>query len=101
MFALIERLIFFLFLFSALRSGLQFILRIWRGSQTRAPFPGGQPSRSRGAAPGTAAGSTLLHQDPVCGTFVPVTTSLKRMVAGEPVYFCSQACRDQYLVHAK
>jgi YHS domain-containing protein len=42
-----------------------------------------------------------LQKDPVCGTFVPVTTSLKRIIAGEAVYFCSQACRDQYLVHAK
>jgi len=37
-----------------------------------------------------------LRKDPVCGTFVPVATSLKRAVKGETVYFCSAACRDRF-----
>jgi uncharacterized protein len=42
-----------------------------------------------------------LRKDPVCGTFVPVATSLKRVVNGETIYFCSAACRDQFPVSAK
>ena len=90
MFALIERLIFFLFLLSAIRSGLQFILRLWRGSQSRAP----QPSQSR--PPASPTGSTLLHQDPVCGTYVAADTSLKQIFGGKVVHFCSEECRDRY-----
>jgi len=39
-----------------------------------------------------------LKQDPVCGTFVPTATSVKQTVNGEPVYFCSVACRDKFKV---
>ena len=37
-----------------------------------------------------------LKQDPVCGTFVPTTSSVRKTVNGELVYFCSAACRDKY-----
>ncbi len=90
MFALIERLIFFLFLLSAIRSALQFILRLWRGaqSQPRASVPNSPPASS--------SASTLLHQDPVCGTYVAADTSLKRIFNGKVVHFCSPECRDRY-----
>lgn len=39
-----------------------------------------------------------LKQDPVCGTFVPITTSIRQTVNGEQVYFCSVACRDKFKV---
>jgi YHS domain-containing protein len=100
MFALIERLIFFLFLLSAIRSALQFILRLWRGSQSRAGMSArmskDQPSQPRASAPGAASASTLLHQDPVCGTYVAADTSLKRIFGGKVVHFCSAECRDKY-----
>jgi uncharacterized protein len=37
-----------------------------------------------------------LKKDPVCGTYVPVTTSVKKTVGGEVIHFCSAACRDRY-----
>ena len=37
-----------------------------------------------------------LKQDPVCGTFVAVSSSIKRTVNGEVIHFCSTACRDKY-----
>ncbi len=40
--------------------------------------------------------SGQLKRDPVCGTYVPVDTSLTKTVRGETVYFCSAACRDAY-----
>ena len=48
------------------------------------------------ATTGTIGGE--LKQDPVCGTFVPTTTSVKKTVNGELVHFCSVACRDKYEV---
>ncbi|MBZ5592728.1 MAG: hypothetical protein LAP39_10865 [Acidobacteriia bacterium] len=39
-----------------------------------------------------------LKQDPVCGTFVPVATSVKKTINGELVHFCSVACRDKFKV---
>ena len=37
-----------------------------------------------------------LKKDPVCGTFVAVTSSIKRNVDGQVIHFCSTACRDKY-----
>jgi YHS domain-containing protein len=37
-----------------------------------------------------------LKQDPVCGTFIPVATSIKKTVNGGVVHFCSTECRDKY-----
>jgi len=37
-----------------------------------------------------------LKKDPVCGTFVSTGTSVKQMVNGELVHFCSTACRDKF-----
>jgi YHS domain-containing protein len=37
-----------------------------------------------------------LKKDPVCGTFVAVTSSIKRNVDGQVIHFCSTACRDRY-----
>ena len=37
-----------------------------------------------------------LKKDPVCGTFVAVTSSIKRTVDGQVIHFCSTTCRDRY-----
>ena len=37
-----------------------------------------------------------LKRDPVCGTFVPAATAVRRTDAGETLYFCSPECRDRY-----
>ena len=41
-----------------------------------------------------------LKRDPVCGTFVPTATSVKKSVHGETVHFCSTDCRDRYTTTA-
>ena len=51
-----------------------------------------RPSESRRSA----ELSGELRKDPVCGTFVPAATSLKKTVRGEVIHFCSSACRDKY-----
>jgi YHS domain-containing protein len=55
----------------------------------------------REQADGVLQSAGELRKDPVCGTFVPIATSLKRVVGGETVYFCSADCRDRYCVTAK
>jgi YHS domain-containing protein len=37
-----------------------------------------------------------LKRDPVCGTFVATTASVKKTIGGEVLHFCSAACRDKY-----
>ncbi len=54
-------------------------------------------------APGRAEPSTPrtetvgeLKRDPVCGTYVAATASVKKTVRGEIIHFCSDACRNKY-----
>ena len=55
-------------------------------------FLGKGPSQSREISP------TPLVHDPVCGLYVDRDRALvAKSPSGEPVYFCSQTCRDKYL----
>lgn len=89
MFALLERLILFFVIITTVRSVLQFVFRFFRGSGTSVPFI----SREKAS---NAPLSSTLHQDPVCGTYVATDTSLKRIIDGKVVHFCSTECRDRY-----
>ena len=53
-----------------------------------------QPEEKKAQVP--AGGS--LRKDPVCGTYVAEQAALRLTVRGEPVFFCSAACRDKYPV---
>lgn len=86
MFPFLGRLILFLIAISVIRSVVSFVQRAFSGVRP--------PASVRGAA-GTP-GTTMLQQDPVCGTYVAVDTSLKRVVNGRVVHFCSPECRDKY-----
>lgn len=37
-----------------------------------------------------------LVQDPVCGTFVPISNALKLKNGGKTLYFCSRECLEKY-----
>ena len=37
-----------------------------------------------------------LKRDPVCGTYIPADHSVRKIVNGETLYFCSPECRDKY-----
>jgi YHS domain-containing protein len=41
-----------------------------------------------------------LKKDPVCGTYIATTTSIKEKVGGQIFHFCSQECRDKYVATA-
>jgi len=52
---------------------------------------------------GTSANVPLtgeLKRDPVCGTYISTSTSLKHGVGADTVHFCSAACRDKFLASA-
>jgi YHS domain-containing protein len=86
MFSFLARLILFAIAISVVRSVVSFVQRAFSGSRT--------PPVVRGPA-GTPA-TTMLQQDPVCGTYVAVDSSLKRVVNGRVLHFCSAECRDKY-----
>ena len=88
MFYFLARLILFAIAISVIRSVVSFVQRAFSGSRT-------QPPVTRGSS-GTA--TTMLQQDPVCGTYVAVDSSLKRVVNGRVLHFCSAECRDKYSV---
>jgi YHS domain-containing protein len=55
-----------------------------------------QPDSPRTArAPAVPMGGEL-KKDPVCGTFVSTSTSIKRTVGGEVLHFCSESCRKKF-----
>lgn len=37
-----------------------------------------------------------MVQDPHCGTYVPRSLAVKQVIKGQPLYFCSEECRDAY-----
>lgn len=37
-----------------------------------------------------------LKKDPVCGTFIAVSSAIQKRVGGEVYYFCSAECRDKF-----
>ena len=45
----------------------------------------------------TPSGGEDLVQDPVCHTYIPVSQSYKKEIAGKTYYFCSKECLDHYI----
>jgi YHS domain-containing protein len=92
MFVFLARLLIFLIAISVIRSAVGFVQRLWHDMQQ-------QPrSVPRPASPVNSGTATMLQQDPVCGTYVAVDNSLKRIVGGRVIHFCSAECRDRYPV---
>jgi len=57
-----------------------------------------QANPHRPAQQATVSPSTpeALKKDPVCGTFLPASTAVKKTVNGQTYYFCSVECRDKF-----
>jgi uncharacterized protein len=91
MFRLFFRFLVLLFVFAVIRYIVTAVARTLSGAM-RSPTP--PPSGDQ--TPRNAGGE--LKQDPVCGTFVPTSGSVTKTINGEPVYFCSAACRDKFKV---
>ena len=54
---------------------------------------GGTPGARQPSSP-SAGGD--LKRDPVCGTYVAASSSIKRSVGGQVYHFCSPQCRDSF-----
>src|SRR5207248_3307411 len=88
MFAFLARLILFLVAISVIRSVVRFVQRTWMGVV--------QPRQHVTGPAAGAPATTMLQQDPVCGTYVAIDSSLKKIIHGRVLHFCSAECRDKY-----
>jgi len=92
MFAFIERLILLAVAISVVRSLLRFVSTLWRQSfSPRQTSPQHSGPNSRAQEP-----ATMLQCDPVCGTYVAVDSSLKKISNGKVFHFCSPECRERF-----
>jgi uncharacterized protein len=57
--------------------------------------PSGRENRKFPKRPTPIAGEDLV-KDPCCGTYVPVSDTIKANVDGETLYFCSRECLEKY-----
>ena len=88
---LVRAVLLFLLLLLLARAVLRFFGGIVQG------VSGGPPPR-----PGPQGGTppTKMVQDPVCGTYVVPARALQATRGRETVFFCSDACRQQYLARS-
>jgi YHS domain-containing protein len=62
----------------------------------RALFSGRITRQSVSKPPAADQQTSILRQDPVCGTYVAIDASFKKIVDGKVIHFCSDECRDKY-----
>ena len=92
MFSFLARLIVFIVAISLIRAVAEYIKRLWNAStQPRPAFRA--PNNQANAQPSSP---TVLQQDPICGTYVAVDTSVKKIVGGRVYHFCSPECRNRF-----
>ncbi|HEY4086878.1 MAG TPA: YHS domain-containing protein [Bryobacteraceae bacterium] len=98
MFSYLFRLILFFIGISVLQSVIQAVVRAFRSQGSHnAPARGSQRTAPQSAASsGEPSESTLLHQDPVCGTYVAAASSLRKISGGKVYHFCSEECRNRF-----
>ena len=69
--------------------------RLIKGIFYRIPHTSGHPHAGGGQAGGADQEEMVL--DPVCGSYVPISSAVTADVKGERKYFCSSECRDKHL----
>jgi YHS domain-containing protein len=93
MFSFLYRLFLFFVAISVVQAVVQALVRAFRGQAKRHVRRTPPPSA---AAPGEPSEATLLHQDPVCGTYVAAGSSLRKISGGKVYHFCSEECRNRF-----
>jgi YHS domain-containing protein len=93
MFAFLRLLLLFFIVIPMIRSVINAVVRAFRGTHAG---PSAPTQRTGPEPAGQASASTLLHQDPVCGTYVAAGSSLRKICNGKVFHFCSDECRDRY-----
>jgi YHS domain-containing protein len=94
MFRLIFWLLSAVFLISFLRAVIGVVGKAFSALVSPPPNQARKPTGA--AVPLTGE----LKRDPVCGTYIATSTSLKHVAGAETVYFCSAACREKFLTSA-
>lgn len=68
----------------------------------------GEQQAGRGGNPNGAAGdgppktnTSELHKDPVCGTYVAISTPYQRQTGRQVFYYCSTECREKHALVAR
>jgi len=75
---------------------LQFLLLFWLFSALVKLFRGSSRRRSARPAPEKTEAGEEMVQDPHCGTYVPRSLAVEKVIEGRTCYFCSEKCRDAY-----
>jgi len=52
--------------------------------------------KARKFARGASSAGEEMVKDPVCGVYVPLSSSVRKIADGRTVYFCSEKCKDSY-----
>ena len=52
--------------------------------------------RRKGEQPSGGTPTGQLHRDPVCGTYVAESATLRRQTSGQTFYYCSEGCREKH-----
>lgn len=51
---------------------------------------------ARESAPNPRPKAEEMVLDPVCGSYVPISSAIAATDGGKTVYFCSEECRDRF-----
>ncbi len=84
------RIIFLVLAISAALRMVNTVARFFSSLSASKPAPPA-PQPARGPEV-----TTVLQQDPVCGTYVSSDVSLKRIMNGKVFHFCSEECRNKF-----
>lgn len=74
---------------------IRLVLRFFAGANRRPAAP-----RTSSRTPATREGGHLVR-DPNCGTYLPVARALRVGSASDPLYFCSDTCREAWAAKRK
>ncbi len=96
MFEFLGRIIEILLVFALVRAALGIVTRIFRGMGAAGASQPASRTQKTVADPDSPSAATLLHQDPVCGTYVATGSSFHKICHGQVFHFCSEECRDKY-----
>jgi YHS domain-containing protein len=80
-----------------LLAAIIYLLYRWLRQETPGPRRGDQPPPpATGPFDRSAGPVEEMRQDPVCGTWVPVSQAVVLERDGETLFFCSPECRDKF-----
>ena len=85
-------LIAFALIFGVVQSVIRIVAKGFSDffSAAQSPGPGAQ------SRPQPLPTQEALKKDPVCGTFLPASSAVRKTINGQTYFFCSPGCRDKF-----